>query len=218
MKIRGKVIMGIMVVLSIFSVSSIALADDFLDLESLLENVNATYVGKEAIIPYFMQIDANKDKYYESIVYNYRIFRNNTTTLLYNTPARAFAYPAITCTNPTSVSSDALPKFVLSGKWAATVIDMEMECNSPTGNREAHNVAIYEADVSKVGGLVRVLGFNNHYLLSVELKDYNSDGKKDLLVLMVPPTTTGQYLRVVAKDFDTWATISDKIYPTSNIK
>ena len=109
-------------------------------------------------------------------------------------------------------------KFILSGKWAATVIDMEMECNSPTGNREAHNVTIYEADVSKAGGLVRVFGFNNHHLLSVELKDYNSDGKKDLLVLMLPPTITGQYLRIVAKDFDTWATISDKIYPTSNIK
>jgi hypothetical protein len=72
------------------------------------------------------------------------------------------------------------------------------------------------ADVSKAGGAVRTLTLKNADLSSLELGDYNGDGKIDLIACMSIHAQTTTKLRILVKNINTWATISDKTYPVGN--
>ena len=217
MKRFRRFLTGIMVALGVFSVGSIASAEEFMDLTPLFGNVNVAVPGVEVIMPLIQENDANKDKYSESVTFYFRVFRNNTTTLLYNTTPKVAPYPARTCTVPMSFDSWVEPTFVRSGKWMVMGSNLQMWCSSSTGRKENSNTFVYVADVSKAAGVVWTMVVNSHELFSAKLSDYNGDGKLDLVVVMKNLSiVTGGYLRTIVKNLDTWATISDKTYYVSN--
>ena len=217
MKRFRRFLTGIMVALGVLSVGSIASAEEFMDLTSLFGNVNVAVPGVEVIMPLIQENDANKDKYSESVTFYFRVFRNNTTTLLYNTTPKVAPYPARTCTVPMSFDSWVEPTFVRSGKWMVMGSNLQMWCSSSTGRKENSNTFVYVADVSKAAGVVWTMVVNSHELFSAKLSDYNGDGKLDLVVVMKNLSiVTGGYLRTIVKNLDTWATISDKTYYVSN--
>ena len=217
MKRFRRFLTGIMVALGVLSVGSIASAEEFMDLTPLFGNVNVAVPGVEVIMPLIQENDANKDKYSESVTFYFRVFRNNTTTLLYNTTPKVAPYPARTCTVPMSFDSWVEPTFVRSGKWMVMGSNLQMWCSSSTGRKENSNTFVYVADVSKAAGVVWTMVVNCHELFSAKLSDYNGDGKLDLVVVMKNLSiVTGGYLRTIVKNLDTWATISDKTYYVSN--
>lgn len=217
MKRFRRFLTGIMVALGVLSVGSIASAEEFMDLTPLFGNVNVAVPGVEVIMPLIQENDANKDKYSESVTFYFRVFRNNTTTLLYNTTPKVAPYPARTCTVPMSFDSWVEPTFVRSGKWMVMGSNLQMWCSSSTGRKENSNTFVYVADVSKAAGVVWTMVVNSHELFSAKLSDYNGDGKFDLVVVMKNLSiVTGGYLRTIVKNLDTWATISDKTYYVSN--
>lgn len=217
MKRFRRFLTGIMVALGVLSVGSIASAEEFMDLTPLFGNVNVAVPGVEVIMPLIQENDANKDKYSESVTFYFRVFRNNTTTLLYNTTPKVAPYPARTCTVPMSFDSWVEPTFVRSGKWMVMGSNLQMWCSSSTGRKENSNTFVYVADVSKAAGVVWTMVVNSHELFSAKLSDYNGDGKLDLVVVMKNLSiVTGGYLRTIVKNLDTWATISDKTYYVSN--
>lgn len=217
MKRFRRFLTGIMVALGVLSVGSIASAEEFMDLTPFFGNVNVAVPGVEVIMPLIQENDANKDKYSESVTFYFRVFRNNTTTLLYNTTPKVAPYPARTCTVPMSFDSWVEPTFVRSGKWMVMGSNLQMWCSSSTGRKENSNTFVYVADVSKAAGVVWTMVVNSHELFSAKLSDYNGDGKLDLVVVMKNLSiVTGGYLRTIVKNLDTWATISDKTYYVSN--
>lgn len=217
MKRFRRFLTGIMVALGVLSVGSIASAEEFMDLTPLFGNVNVAVPGVEVIMPLIQENDANKDKYSESVTFYFRVFRNNTTTLLYNTTPKVAPYPARTCTVPMSFDSWVEPTFVRSGKWMVMGSNLQMWCSSSTGRKENSNTFVYVTDVSKAAGVVWTMVVNSHELFSAKLSDYNGDGKLDLVVVMKNLSiVTGGYLRTIVKNLDTWATISDKTYYVSN--
>jgi hypothetical protein len=201
----------------VFALSLPAAADDFIDMTSLVANVNAKSPGKEVIVPYFRFNDANGDDLSESLTIWYNVFKYNSTTKLYNSTPKTCAYPVVTCSKPLYVENEEDGvKFIRSGNWMITGINLQMECYSASDDGEAYNTFIYMADVSKAGGAVRTLTLKNADLSSLELGDYNGDGKIDLIAGMSIHTQTTTKLRILVKNINTWATISDKTYPISN--
>ena len=160
MKRFRRFLTGIMVALGVLSVGSIASAEEFMDLTPLFGNVNVAVPGVEVIMPLIQENDANKDKYSESVTFYFRVFRNNTTTLLYNTTPKVAPYPARTCTVPMSFDSWVEPTFVRSGKWMVMGSNLQMWCSSSTGRKENSNTFVYVADVSKAAGVVWTMVVN----------------------------------------------------------
>jgi len=218
MKNRRKAVSGMVGVLSTLLAASAVYANDSITyMAPLFANVNATSAGTEVIMPYFKYNDVDKNGYYESLTYFYNILPNNSTTRLYYSTPKSSILPAVTCSSPTWKESYSNPQFTRYGKWVVTGHDMVMECNGSGGYKEVHNTFVYVADTSKSGGIVNTLILNNNELESIELINYNSDGVQDLMISMHVEGAATEKIRVVVKDFATWATLSDKTFAVSNI-
>lgn len=218
MEISKKKFAGALILLSISWIESPALADEFMDFSSMIGDVNADG-AVEMIVPYLKLTDTNSDGYQDQGSINFRILKNNSTTVLYSTTAQTANFPAMTCTNAYNHDSWFAPRFMSYGKWRVVGSNMFMDCYNTNGDQEAVNTFIYVADVTKKDGVTRKLVYTNHELWSAQFYDYDSDGDKDFIFMMQDNrNTSGVYMRTVVKDLTTWSTLSDKSIFISNYK
>lgn len=82
-------------------------------------------------------------------------------------------------------------------------------------NREIQNAFVYAADATKgapAGGKAWMLSIPYAMLKSVEVADFNNDGKEDLLIMAITESNGVLRSRIIVKNFADWATLSDKSY------
>jgi len=214
MQKKRRVIAVLAAAVTLFSLSSTALADDtFLSVKPLIADVTAISDKSEVIIPHFIRKDVNTDGIAESMSIRYDIFANNSLTKLYSTTAKFGNFPAVPCTTPLWAETYHEPTFVRSGNWVATGNMMVTECQSQQeGNREAQNAFIYVANVGQAGGAAWILSIPNALLKSLELVDYNGDGINELVAMMIVEADGVMKSRILAKNIQTGVTVADKTY------
>lgn len=186
-------------------------ADQFIEFSSLFADVYATSTGVENIVPYYEDIDEDNNGVDDKYILGFNVYANNSNTKLYSTARKSGTYLPAPCASPTWINTNTdMPKFMRSEKWAITAHAPRTECGQSNGDREeVDGTFVYVADVSKPNGVVRAFSSQSQ-LVGVDLVDYNSDNKKDLVITMGLETASGFKLRYLVKNLDTWSTISDK--------